>query len=161
MSERARALADRFEHANHELIATVEACSDAAWRAKTTGEDWTVGVVAHHVAEAHRAISGLVELRAKGQPLPNVTMDMIHQGNAAHAKQQANCTKAETLALLRQNGSAALGIVRGLSDAQLDGSAPVLGGAPMTLQQVIERILIGHVQDHHSSIRTAIAAHTR
>ena len=38
MSERARALADRFEHANHELIATVEACSDAAWRAKTTGE---------------------------------------------------------------------------------------------------------------------------
>ena len=157
MSERARALANRFEQVNHELAATVERCSEGQWRATTAGEGWTVGVVAHHVAGGHSAIAGLVERLATGQPLPNLTMEMIHQGNAAHAQEHANCTKAETVALLRQNGAAAATVVRGLQDDQLDRTASVIAGAPpMSAQQVIEGILIGHVQEHSASIRSAL-----
>lgn len=157
MGKRGQALADRFEQANKEMTTTVERCSDAQWKTKTSGETWSVGVVAHHVAEGHGAIAGLIQKIATGQPLPPLTMDMLHQMNAAHAKQHANCTKEETLALLRKNGATAASTVRGLSDEQLDRSAPVLGGPPMTAQQMVERVLIGHIQEHHGSIRATVS----
>jgi uncharacterized damage-inducible protein DinB len=154
MSERARTLAKQFEQANHELIATVERLSDAQWKTKTAGEGWSVGVVAHHVAGGHQGISGFVKKIAHGEPF-SVDMDALHKSNAEHAIQFAHVTKAETLALLRQNGAAAAATVRGLDDAQLDR---VGGSMGMTAAQAIERILIGHVRDHHSSIREAIGA---
>lgn len=156
MSERARTLARQLEHANHELAATIEGLSDAQWHAKTPGDTRSVGVVAHHVATSHKMVAGLVEAIAHGQPVPPITMDMVHQGNAAHAAQYAHCTKAETLALLRQNGAAAVATVRGLGDAELDRSVTFPLGT-MSAAQVIERILIGHVHDHHGSIRRALA----
>ena len=154
MSERARTLAEGFEQANRELIQTVEGLSDAQWRTKTTSEGWSVGVVAHHVAGGHQGIAGIVKKIAHSEPF-TFDMDMIHKGNAEHAVQHANTTKAETLALLRQNGAAAAATVRGLGDTQLDR---VGGSMGMTAVQVIERILIGHVRDHHGSIRKAIGA---
>ena len=57
---------------------------------------------------------------AAGQSIPNFTMDMLHEMNAKHAKEQAGCTKAETLALHEKNAAAAAAVVRGLSDAELD-----------------------------------------
>jgi uncharacterized damage-inducible protein DinB len=155
MSERARHLAQQFEQANHALIATVDRLSDDQWRAKTPGDGRSVGVVAHHVAEGHKGIAGLAGAIAHGQPVPPLTMDMIHQGNATHAVQHAHCTKAETLALLRQNGAAAAATVRGLGEAELDRAATLPLGT-MSASQVIERILIGHVHDHHGSIQKAI-----
>jgi uncharacterized damage-inducible protein DinB len=154
MSERARTLAERFEQANRELIHTVEGLSDAQWRTTTAGEGWSVAVVAHHVAGGHQGIAGFVTEIANGKPI-SLDMDMINKGNAEHAVQFANATKGETLALLRQNGAAAAATVRGLGDTHLDR---VGGSMGMTAAQVIERILIGHVHDHHGSIRKAIGA---
>jgi Mycothiol maleylpyruvate isomerase N-terminal domain len=105
MSERARNLAQQLEQANQSLIATVEGLSDTQWRAKTPGDGRSVGVVAHHVATSHKSVAGLVGAIAHGHAVPTITMEMVHEGNAAHATQHANCTKAETLALLRQNGA--------------------------------------------------------
>jgi uncharacterized damage-inducible protein DinB len=158
MSQRSQALVNRFERASQEMIATVERCSDAHWTTKTSSEAWSVGVVAHHVAQGHEAIAGFVKMIATGQPLPPLTMDTLHQMNAEHAKQYANCTKAETLALLRKNAAAAAGILRELSDEQLDRSAPVLGGPPMTAEQMVEQVLVGHMQEHHGSIRATMGA---
>ena len=109
------------------------------------------------MAASHKAVAGLVEAIAHGQPVPTITMDMIHEGNAAHAAQHANCTKAETLALLRQNGAAAVATVRGLGDTELDRTVTFPMGT-LTAAQVVERVLIGHADDHHGTIRKAIAA---
>ena len=155
MSERARNLAQQLEQANHELVTTIEGLSDAQWRAATPDDGRSVGVVAHHVAASHKTVAGLVSAIAHGQAVPHITMDMIHAGNAEHAKQFAHCTKAETLALLRQNGAAAVATVRALGDAELDRSVTLPMG-PMTAAQVVERILIGHAQGHHASIRQAL-----
>jgi uncharacterized damage-inducible protein DinB len=155
MSERARNLAQQLEQANHGLITTIEALSDAQWQAKTPGDGRSVGVVAHHVASSHKTVAGLAGAIAHGQSVPAITMDMIHQGNAAHAAQHANCTKAETLALLRQNGAAAVAAVRGFGDAELDRTTTLPLGT-MSVAQVVERILIGHVHDHHGTIKKAL-----
>jgi hypothetical protein len=156
MSERARTLAHELEQANQALIATIEGVSDTQWRAKTPGDGRSVGVVAHHVASSHKTVAGLVGAIAHGQKVPTITMEMIHEGNAAHATQFANATKAETLALLRQNGAAAVATVRGLGDTELERTATFPMGT-MTAAQVVERVLIGHANDHHGTIRKAIA----
>ena len=87
----------------------------------------------------------------------SVERGWFDQVNAQHAREQAHCTKAETLALLRRNGEAAARVVRALDDSQLDSSATIITGRPpLTAQQVTERILIGHVRGHLATIQTAI-----
>jgi len=151
VSERAQVLADQLEQANRELVHTVEQLSDAQWKTTTVDEGWSVGVVVHHVATGHGYLSGLVGKIADGDPV-TVDRDAIHRANAEHAVQFADVTKASALALLRQNGAAATAVVRRLDDAQLDRAGGSMG---MTAAQAIERVLIGHVRNHHASIRQA------
>jgi hypothetical protein len=157
MGARAEALARQFETKINEATAVFERLSEADWRKTTEAEKWSVGVVAHHVAGGHEIIAGIVKTLAGGKPGPNVTMDMLHAMNAKHAQDAAGCTKAETLALHRKNATAASAILRGLDDAHLDRTGPVLSGMPaMSAAQVAERVLIGHVDEHVGSIRAAI-----
>ena len=158
MSERAQALAEQFEQANNEAIAAVERCSDEQWRRHIESENRSVGVVMHHVAIAHPVIAEWVTAAARGQDV-GIERGRIDQFNAQHAREQATCTKAETLDLLRRNGEAAARVVRALDDAQLDNSATIIiGRPPLTAQQVTERILIGHVRGHLATVQAAIGA---
>jgi uncharacterized damage-inducible protein DinB len=163
MAQRAAALAERFEAMNQQLIETVEGCSDAEWRMTTSREGWPVGVVAHHVAAGHTAIAELIRLAATGQPEPAMTLEMLDQANAAHARQHANCTKVETLELLRRNGAAAVTIVRGLTDEELDRvvSAFRMRTYPswvpaMSVARTIERFLIDHIREHLGNVLAVI-----
>ena len=157
MAERAEALAGKFEAVNGDVIATVEAASDEQWAAVTSEEGWPVGVVAHHVGGGYPLLAGLIQGLASGADLPALTQDMLDQSNAQHATEHANCTKEETLEMLRTGGVAVSGAVRGLTDDQLDISKEVLAGAPaMSIEQVIEGILIGTAVEHLASIKKAI-----
>ena len=55
--------------------------------------------------------------------------------------------------------AAAAGLVRGLSDEQLGRSATLLAGRPpLTAEQIISNILIGHIDQHFGSIRQTIGS---
>jgi hypothetical protein len=158
MEARADQLASKFDQSCREFTMVVEKLNDAEWKKGTAAEKWSVGVVAHHVAGGCGVIAGLVQAVAKGQLLPGLTMDMIHENNAKHAKEHANTTKAETLTLFKTNAAHASSMVRGLSDAELDRSATLLGARSMTAAQVIEGILINHINEHLGNIRATIGA---
>jgi hypothetical protein len=160
VSERAADLAAKLESANEAVIAALESCSEEQLGKTCEGEGWPVTVAAHHVATSHKGIAGLVMLIANGQPLPAITMEMIDAGNAQHARDFANVGREETLSLLRAEGKAAVEAVRGLTDEQLDRTAPMAfaGGAEWTAEQVIERVLIGHPVGHGESIQAASAS---
>ena len=158
MSARAESLAKQFEAKAAEMTAVIKGLSDADWKKTTAAEKWSVGVTAHHVAGGHEGILGIVKTLAAGRSIPNFTMDMLNEMNATHAKEQAGCTKAETLALHEKGAAAAAAVVRGLSDAELDKNGSVFVGVPpMTTQQAIEGILINHINDHMGSIRRTVA----
>lgn len=140
-------LAIRLEQANEELIRAVESVSDERWTAACPDDGRQINVVAHHVAVGHTSIAGIVQVAAQGGPMPPITMDVIHQGNAEHAREHAGCSRAETVALLRTNGAAAATLVRGLSDEQLNRAVQFMGGDTQPLQ-IAENILIGHVTSH-------------
>jgi len=158
MAGKAEALAKQFEAKVQEATGVFDRLSDADWK-KTTSENWTVGVVAHHVANGHEGISGIIKTVASGQSVPGFTMDMLHDMNAKHAKEFANVSKAETIALHKKNAAAAAAVVRDLSDDQLAKSGKVLAEAPpMSAEQIVTGILINHIDDHFGSIRKTVGA---
>ena len=159
MGAKGEALAKEFEAKANEATGVLEKLSDADWKKVTAAEKWSVGVTAHHVAQSHEGIAGIIKAVVAGQSMGNFTMDMLHEMNAKHAKDFANCTKAETLDLHKKGAAAAAAVVRGLSDDELAKSATVLSGMPpMTAEQVVTNILINHINDHYGSIRKTIGA---
>ena len=159
MSGRSAELAAKLESANAAVIAAVESSSEEDWQRVTSSEEWTVGVTAHHIAVSHLPIMGLVELVATGGDVPPLTMDMFHAANAQHAQEHANCTREDVLEILRRDGQAAADKLRGLSDEQLDRTAPMAfaGGQPWSAAAVAERVLLGHPTEHLASIKAATA----
>lgn len=159
MGAKAEALAKQFEAKAQEATAVLEKMSEADWKKVTDAEKWTVGVAAHHVAGAHEQIAMIVKTVASGQSMPHFTLDMLHEANAKHAKEHANCTKTDTIALHKKGSAAAAAVVRGLSDDQLAKSGTVLTGAPaMSAEQIVTNILINHVNEHFESIRKTVGA---
>jgi uncharacterized damage-inducible protein DinB len=157
MGAKGEALAKQFEAKAQEATAVLEKLSDADWKKMTAAEKWSVGVTAHHVAQSHEGISGIIKAVAAGQSMGNFTMDMLNDMNAKHAKDFANVSKAETIELHKKNAASAAAVVRGLSDDQLAKSATVLTGMPaMTTEQIVTNILINHIDDHFGSIRKTV-----
>jgi len=156
MGERANALADAGQKAFDEFTVTVEGLSDAQWRATCAGEGWTAAVTARHIAQAPPFTLDLAQTVAKGEALPPLSMEALDQRNAQHAKDHADCSKDEVLGMIRQNAPNVVSAIRGLSDEQLDRTAHFAPmGRDISAQQVIEMIVIGHVQQHLGSIKTA------
>ena len=157
MGVKSDTLAQQFQAKVQAATAVLEKLSEADWKKTTAGEKWTVAVVAHHVAVSHEGIADMIKTVAAGQGMPSFTLDMLHEGNAKHAREHANATKAETVALHKKNAATAADVVRGLSDDQLGKSATVLQGMPpMSVEQIVTGILINHVDDHMGSIKKTV-----
>jgi hypothetical protein len=157
MGAKGEALAKQFEAKAQEATAAMEKLSDADWKKVTEAEKWSVGVTAHHVAGSHEPIAGIIKTVASGQSMPHFTMDMLNEANAKHAKDFANVSKADTIALHKKGVAAAAAVVRGLSDEQLGKSGTVLAGMPaMSAEQIVTGILINHINDHFGSIRKTV-----
>ena len=154
MAAKTEALAKQFEAKAQEATGVLERLSDADWKKTTASEKWTVGVVAHHMAGSHEGIANIIKAVSSGQSMGNFTMQMLHDMNAKHAQEHAGANKAETIALHKKNAATAAAVVRGLSDADLAKSSTVLSGMPpMSVEQVINGILLGHIDEHVKSIR--------
>jgi hypothetical protein len=157
MGAKGETFAKQFEAKAQEVTTALERLSDTDWKKVTAGEKWPVGVVAHHIASSHQGICGILKILADGKPGPNIPMDMIHAGNAKHAQEFANVSKADTLALHKSNAAAAAATLRGIADAEFDRSGPVLNGMPpMSAGQLASGLLISHMDEHLGSIKATV-----
>ncbi len=157
MSQRAQALVQHFNAANAEMIRYIEGCSESDLDRITAGEGWRVRVTAHHLAASHEPVAGLAQLVGSGQPLPPLTLEMFHHGNAQHAAEHATVSKQAILDALQSGGAKAGAVVSGLSDEALDRAGHfTLLNAAITAQGIIENILIAHISDHLESIKVAV-----
>jgi len=154
MTERAATLAAEFEAINRDFIAEVARLTDEQWWKVAPGDNWTVGVVAHHVVDCYGLIVGWVRILSRGDvaPYDHHTMDAT---NAEHARLHADCTRAETVERAASEVAEIARYVAGLTDDQLD-TAGTFNGNPRTAEQMIERVLIGHTREHLSRIRSAL-----
>jgi len=158
MGAKAETLAKQFEGKAREAQVTLEKLRDADWKKVTVAEKWTVGVTAHHLAGGLAAVAGLVTNIVTGRPSrENFTRAALDEMNAQHAKEHANCTRAETLALFQKGAASASAVIRGLNDDQLAKSGIVFTDVPpMTAEKLIMLGLLGHIDDHMGSIRKTV-----
>jgi hypothetical protein len=159
MSKRAVDLAERFKDFNNELAGFVENCSDENWRKVCPGEQWSVGVVARHIAASHYGAIGLAKTMVAGEILPELTEGVIDQLNFKHAEKHRLCTRDEVLKILRENGTAAADYVAGLSDTDLDRSGHIAAaGGDMTTERLIVDIILRNGGEHFANVKAATGA---
>jgi len=157
MGAKGEALAKQFEATVAEATALLEKLSEADWKKTTAAEKWTVAVAAHHVARSYDPITHIIKTIAAGQALHPLAPQMLDEMNAQHAKEFAECTKPETIALLKMGAAAAASAVRALSDAELAKTGVVFTGMPpMSAEEMVKRALIGHADEHFGNIRKTI-----
>jgi hypothetical protein len=158
---RSAQLAEQFEAAHDTFIRLIESLDDTQWhqtgknfpkRLNDEDEGRPIGVIAHHVATNGDWIMQRIQTMLAGGPLAPVNMREI---NAEQARTYANTTKDEVLRLLRASRSRIADAVRVIPDDQLDIQRDTPAG-PMSAAQRVERVLIGHMQQHQGSIEAAI-----
>jgi anti-sigma factor ChrR (cupin superfamily) len=160
---RSARLADQFEAAQEGFIHLVESLTVEHWRMKgkntpelrinNEDENRPVGVIAHHVAVNQDWIMSRIKAIVDDKPTPPVDFKEI---NANHANEHAHATRAEVLALLRDSKPRIAREVRAIRDHELDKERQLPSGT-MTVQQRIERVLIGHMKSHQASIEATIS----
>jgi hypothetical protein len=161
VATRAELLAARIEEGAASLADFAEALSEKEWRTPvgTNGGDRRpIGVIVHHVASVYPLEIHLAQTIAGGRPVTGVTMDAVHEMNAAHQREHDAVTKDAALDLLRRNSADAADAIRALSDAELAQSAPVslYADAPLTCQFVLEDHAVRHSYHHLARIREAL-----
>ena len=99
----------------------------------------------------------MIETVASGRSFAPFAPGAIDEMNAAHARDHAGCTRAETIELLRKGTAVAATTVRALRDDQLAKSAQVMAGIPpMTVEQLITGGLLAHLDEHFGSIKKTV-----
>ncbi len=158
MSQRAQALAARIEQGAQALATFAAGLSDAEWRTRVPKDGRPIGVVVHHVASVYPIEVQLAQQIASGAAITGVTLDLIADMNAKHAREHTAVDKTEALDLLRRNSRAAAEAVRAFTDEQLDRAVPVSlnGDAPLTAQFFIEDHALRHSFHHLAKIRAAL-----
>ena len=158
MSQRSNALAARLEQGARALAAFASTLTDAEWHTRVPQDGRKVGVVVHHVATMYPLEIQLAQLLGAGKPVAGVTWDVVHQMNAAHAREYDAVTKEAALDLLRRNSAAAAAAIQALSDEELDRAAPVSlnSDAPLTCQFMLEDHAVRHSYHHLDRIRAAL-----
>jgi hypothetical protein len=162
-TDRSGRLADEFEAAHEGFIQLIESLTADQWRMRgrnTPGmrindedEARPLGVIAHHVAVNEAVIMGRIQSVLHDAPTPPVDFKKV---NAKHANEYADTTKAEVVSLLRDSGRQIAKDLRAIPDEKLDMERELPSGK-MSVQQRIERVLIGHIQGHQGSIEATIA----
>jgi hypothetical protein len=160
MSQRSNALAERLEEGARALAAFASGLSDAEWQTRVPKDGRKVGVIVHHVASMYPLEIQLAQVLAGGDPVAGVTWDAVHEINANHAREFEAVTMAEALDLLRKNSTAAAGVIRALTDEELDRAAPVSlnADAPLTCQFMLEDHAVRHSYHHLAVVRRAFKA---
>ncbi|MCB9157033.1 MAG: DinB family protein [Caldilineaceae bacterium] len=151
-------LITKFESLSQEMQTFVQDCAPAEWGKITTGEQWPIGVAARHIAGGHWGLIGLIKLIVDGEPLPELTFDAVHQGNAQHAADYADCTKAEVLELLQTNAAAAISYLQERNEEEMARTAYLnLFDSEVSASGLFTAFFIDSAQAHLQSMKDAIA----
>jgi Mycothiol maleylpyruvate isomerase N-terminal domain len=156
-TSRVETLLELFEAACRDLRDAVEAVPDDKWHVPTVNDGRQVNVVAHHAAGAHRPIAEMLQEMARGKPA-SLSMEQIDAGNAEHARRMGACSKADVLEQHEAGSAYARDVLRGMDDATLSIQGELVAGMPATVDQAIERVLIGHPRQHAATIRATLSA---
>jgi len=162
MNRRAQVLAERFEQANLAVRIAIMGSSDEQLQRFCPAEQCTVAALGCHIASVHEVGTDWMLAVLDGRGLPVLSMAEIDHVNREFFAREANASRSKVLILLERGGALASTHLRNLADADLDRSSPfpLFGGAMISVQSLIEQVLIGDPLAHLTSIRAAFGVST-
>lgn len=176
-TSRAQALADEFESVVREFDSFTQSLSPQQWTMRAVNSPiWQLGEderrpiapIAYHTAEGIAIHTAMLKDAADGKPLPvpggRWTVDGVAEWNAGEAVKNAGVTQQQVHDVLAANAAAALDVIRGLSDEQLDRRLSEADRAAVgpfnpdltTAGEIVEQCLMGHVRVHLTSFQATI-----
>ncbi|MEJ2366037.1 MAG: DinB family protein [Deltaproteobacteria bacterium] len=157
MSHPARELAEKLEAFRSDIVTFVENCSEDDWGKTCAAEGWPVGVVARHLGASHLGVLDLARMIVAGEPLPDLTSEIVDQMNARHAEKHAGCTRDEVLGILEAKVPEFVRYVAGLSDEDLNRAGYLtLLGSDVSIERLIELVVLNSGKIHLESMKGAL-----
>jgi hypothetical protein len=150
-------LAERFEQANDELIASIASCTEEQWQATCPDTGWSIAVQAHHLAELRGPTIDWVGGIARGEDVPVLPMAAIDAANARHLREATGCQRDPVVAQLRESGAAVTQLLCSLGDQQLARTGQIVAELPaQSAAAWAEYLFVGEVERHGSAIKQAL-----
>jgi DinB family protein len=147
--QRATALADRLTDARDTLTSMLERVDGQDWLRVPAPGVWSPSRDAEHVADGnvlHQWVVRFTIGQAKANGRPGVERKQLTSSRSP----------ADVIELVRATLDEAATLVRGLTDAHLDlPTKPPKAGAP-SLAEMIEGMMIGHVEHHRREIEAKL-----
>lgn len=156
-SSRAEELAAQFEARHTAFVDFIESLTDAQWLTPVPDEQRTVASLAHHLAWGFKVEIEPFHQMALGNTPKPWTLAELDAVNADLGPEFAECDRPETVDLLNQTAAETAAIVRSLTDEQLARKGTYIAEmGERSVEALIERILLGHIEMHSRSIRQAL-----
>ena len=159
MIEASSDLTQRLNLAIADLVRMVERMDERQWRLISREEGWRVGSIVNHVSLALVFHADMILRIASGRELGATTMRDIHEINRTNAVDAPPILREDTLDQLRRHGQRVSRVIQRLSPEQLERSAalPLFDGQVFTTLELINAVVIGHVEAHSRSVRATLA----
>ena len=142
-SQRAAHLIEQLHDASDTLLGLIQRITDTQWPHVATPGEWSPGKEAEHVAEGNALHQWVVRSTLRQQAGTRPVVE--------RARLTAQLAQPELIKLLRQRAQESSSLVEPLTDEQL-----ALPCRTRTLDEFIERVLIGHYWTHQAAIERKI-----
>lgn len=161
MSERGERCADAILTRIAELERTLAPLDLQQWRRPCEGEGWPLGLVASHVGLGLDRQASWIEEHARSGEAHAFSWDETNELNAENARRRGVLSKMTALRFLRDRADRIASLARGLTDAQLDAIVFTYADKGRTAEWVLSVLACRHIDEHHRSITSALAAGDR
>jgi hypothetical protein len=157
MGERGERCADAILTRIAALESTLAPLGVEDWRRTCAAERWPLGLVASHVGLGLDRQAGWIEEHARSGEPHAFSWDETNDLNAQNAKRRGLLSKMSAIRFLRDRAERIAALARKLTDEQLDAIVFSYEGKGRTAEWVLSVLACRHIDEHHRSIRAAIA----
>jgi len=156
MAERGESLATELGTRLAELDALV-ASLQPSQLALISAEGWPVGFVACHITLGLVRQRRWIERRLRTGTIHDFSWDATNELNRRLARRIGIPDAAALRHCLRERGDALVALARRLTDPELDTTAFAFNEHQRTVEWVIRRVALRHIDDHVASIKAAVS----
>jgi hypothetical protein len=158
MSERGDRCADAILTRIADLERLLAPVDVQVWQRRCPTEGWPLGLVASHIGLGLDRQAGWIEEHARSGQLFEFTWGETHLLNAENARRRGLLSKMSALRFVRDRAERLASLARSLTDEQLDATVYMYEGEGRSAEWVITVLAARHIDEHHRSIRDALAA---
>jgi hypothetical protein len=156
LTERGESLASQLGTRLAELDALV-ASLQPSQLALISAEGWPVGFVAFHITLGLVRQRRWIERRLRGGTIHKFDWDTTNELNRRLSRRIGVLDVAAVRHCVRERGDALIALARQLTDPELDTTAFAFNEHQRSVEWVIRRVALRHIDDHVASIRAALA----